>query len=154
MQGTVWGNVWAAFDVNLHSIPMRVIIIHIFSLRKWCSEFLRTTSLVMHWIRRICLPMQGTWVWSLVRENVTCHGATKPYATVTEPTSGNSEPTQCNRWAHVHDYWSRMYLQPALHNKRSHHNEKPMHHNEEEPPLTATRESHVQQQRPRTAQNK
>ena len=22
--------------------------------------------------------MQGTWVWSLVREDPTCHGATKP----------------------------------------------------------------------------
>ena len=28
------GNVWAAFDVNLHYIPLRVIIIHIFSWRK------------------------------------------------------------------------------------------------------------------------
>ena len=27
---------------------------------------------------RICLPMQGTWVWSLVQEDSTCHGATKP----------------------------------------------------------------------------
>ena len=25
-----------------------------------------------------CLPMQGTWVWALVREDPTCRGATKP----------------------------------------------------------------------------
>ena len=27
---------------------------------------------------RVCLPMQGTWVQSLVQEDSTCRGATKP----------------------------------------------------------------------------
>ena len=27
---------------------------------------------------KICLPMQGTWVRTLVQEDPTCHGATKP----------------------------------------------------------------------------
>ena len=35
------------------------------------------TSLVAQWIR-ICLPMQGTWVQSLVWEDPTCRRATKP----------------------------------------------------------------------------
>ena len=35
------------------------------------------TSLVVQWLR-ICLPMQGTQVRSLVREDPTCHGAAKP----------------------------------------------------------------------------
>ena len=35
------------------------------------------TSLVAHWLR-ICLPMQGARVQALVREDPTCHGATKP----------------------------------------------------------------------------
>ena len=35
------------------------------------------TSLVVQWLR-ICLPMQGTRVQSPVREDPTCHGATKP----------------------------------------------------------------------------
>ena len=34
------------------------------------------TSLVGQWLR-ICLPMQRTWVWSLVWEGSTCHGATR-----------------------------------------------------------------------------
>ena len=34
------------------------------------------TSLVSQWLR-ICLPTQGTWVWSLVQEDSTCCGATK-----------------------------------------------------------------------------
>ena len=35
------------------------------------------TSLVAQWLR-IRLPMQGTWVRALVREDPTCRGATKP----------------------------------------------------------------------------
>ena len=42
------------------------------------------TSLVVQWLR-IRLPMQGTQVQALVREDPTCHGATKPVATTTEP---------------------------------------------------------------------
>ena len=34
-------------------------------------------SPVAQWLR-ICLPMQGTRVRALVREDPTCHGATKP----------------------------------------------------------------------------
>ena len=34
-------------------------------------------SLVVQWLR-ICLPVQGIWVPSLVREDLTCRGATKP----------------------------------------------------------------------------
>ena len=34
-------------------------------------------SLVVQWLR-ICLPMQGTLVRALVREDPTCHRATKP----------------------------------------------------------------------------
>uniref|UniRef100_A0A8C6FBZ8 Hikeshi-like N-terminal domain-containing protein n=1 Tax=Monodon monoceros TaxID=40151 RepID=A0A8C6FBZ8_MONMO len=41
------------------------------------KKFHSGTSLVAQWLR-ICLPMQGTRVQSLVREDPTCHGATKP----------------------------------------------------------------------------
>ena len=34
-------------------------------------------SLVVQWLR-IRLPVQQTWVQALVREDPTCHGATKP----------------------------------------------------------------------------
>ena len=66
---------------------------------------------------RIHLPMQGTWVRALVREDPTGRGATKPMS---------------------HNYWARMpqllkpvRLEPVLRNKRSHRNEKPAHRNEE-----------------------
>ena len=85
------------------------------------------TLLVAQWLR-IHLPMQGTRVWALVREDPTCHGATKPvrhyWACALEPMS--------------HNYWARMpyllkpvCLEPVLRNKRSHHNEEPTHRNEE-----------------------
>ena len=78
------------------------------------------TSLVAPWLR-IRLPMQGIWVRALVRKDPTCHGATKPMchnyrACALEPKPQLLKP---------------VHLEPLLHNKRSHHNEKPMHHNEE-----------------------
>ena len=63
------------------------------------------TSLVAQWLR-ICLPMQGTRVRSLVWEDPTCLGAAKPvhhnyWACALEPVS--------------HNYWARMpqLLKPA-----------------------------------------
>ena len=51
------------------------------------------TSLVAQWLR-ICLPMQGTQVRALVREDPTCRRATKPtshnyWACTLEPVSHN-----------------------------------------------------------------
>ena len=45
--------------------------------KEYEKEYIYGTSLVVQWLR-ICLPMQGTWVRSLVWEDPTCHGATKP----------------------------------------------------------------------------
>ena len=87
---------------------------------KWKTQ--KWTSRMAQWLR-ICLPMQGKWVQSLVQEDPTCHGATK---------------SMChNSWGHV--------VEPMLCDKRSHHNEKPVHHYKEQPLLATSRES------PRTA---
>ena len=79
------------------------------------------TSLVVQWLI-ICLPVQGTPVPSLVHEDPTCHGATKPV---------------------FPNYWSLCALEPVLWNKRGHCNEKAvrLNCNKEEPLLTATREA-------------
>ena len=42
----------------------------------WMKKWPKTCP-VVHWLR-IPLPMQGTWVWSLLCEDSTCQGATKP----------------------------------------------------------------------------
>ena len=92
-------------------------------IKMHCGAFL-----VAQWLR-IRLPMQGTWVWALVREDPTCHGATKPmchnyWARALEPASHNY-------WAHVLQLLKLVRLEPVLCNKKSHRNKKPMHCNEE-----------------------
>ena len=77
--------------------------------------------------------MQGTWVQSLVLEDPTRHGATKPMH---------------------HNYWSPRALEPVLHNKRSHFNEKPAHRNKSSPHSPQLKKAHAQQWRPNTTKNK
>ena len=62
-------------------------------------------------------------------EDPTCRGATKPvchnyWACVLEPTSHNY-------WAHEPQLLKPMCLDPTLHSKRSHRNEKPAHRDKE-----------------------
>ena len=70
----------------------------LFSMKQMISKLRVRSSLVVQWLR-ICLPMQGTRVRALVREDPTCHGATKPtchnyWACALEPVS--------------HNYWARV----------------------------------------------
>ena len=106
------------------------------------------TSLVAQWLR-ICLPMQGTWVRSLAREDPTCHGATKPvrhnyWAWALEPASHNY-------WACVLQLLKTVCLEPVLHNKRSHCHEKPTHRKKSSPHSPQLEKAHMQQRRPNTA---
>ena len=85
-------------------------------------------SLVVQWLG-IRLPMQGTQVRALVWEDPTCRGATEPvrhnyWACALEPASHNY-------WARVPQLLKPTCLEPVLHNKRSHRNEKPVHLNED-----------------------
>ena len=77
-------------------------------------------SLVTQWLR-IRLPMQGTQVRALVREDPTCHGANEPVPQLLSLRSRAHEP----------QLLKPACLEPVLCNKRSHRNEKPMHRNEE-----------------------
>ena len=74
-----------------------------------CLELNETfgLNLVVQWLI-IHLPMQETQVSSLVWEDSTCPGATKPMC---------------------HNYWDQA-LEPANLSKRSHRNEKPTDHKE------------------------
>ena len=86
-------------------------------LSKWLSSksLQIRTSLVVQWIRA-CLPMQGTLVESLVWEDSTCRGATKPMCHI--------------YWAPMLQLLKPMHLEPSLY-KRSHGNEKPVYCDEE-----------------------
>ena len=94
----------------------RMALKFVYFLNNWNNNDKDWASLVVQWLK-ICLQMQGTQVRSL--EDSACPGATKPVG---------------------HNCWA-CTLEPILHNKRSHHNEKPGHHNERILPLAASRES-------------
>ena len=67
--------VWPVEIVNHYiAIPVTYIIFYINHIS--IKNKIRT-SLMVQWVG-IRLPMQVMWVWSLVWENSTCHGATKP----------------------------------------------------------------------------
>ena len=96
--------------------------------KTWDSRNVKRASLVAQWLR-IRLPMQGTRVRALVREDPTCREATKLvrhnyWACALEPVSHNY-------WARVPQLRKPACLEPVLHNKKSHRNEKPAHCNEE-----------------------
>ena len=75
------------------------IKIKIFCFKQHYKESETGTSLVAQWLR-IHLPMQGTRVWSLGREDPTCHGATKPvHHNYWSPHA--LEPVRSNYWAHM-----------------------------------------------------
>ena len=59
--------------------------------------------------------MQGTWVQNLFQEDPIYCVATKPM--------------HHNYWTHTLQLQKPMHLEPMLHNKRNHCNEKPIHHN-------------------------
>ena len=79
-------------------------------------------SLVAQW-SRIHLPIQETWVWSLIQEDPACHGAAKPVRHNCWACALESGSHNC--WAHVLNCWSLCTLESILQNKRSPHNEKP-----------------------------
>ena len=92
------------------------------------QEYKKRTSLVAEW-KRIHLPMQGTWVQSLVWEDSTHPGATETLchnygACALEPESGSY-------WAHVLQLLKTKCSEPVLHNKRSHCDEQPAPCNKE-----------------------
>ena len=73
------------------------------------------TSLVAQWTG-IHLPMMRTWVQSLVQDDPTGCGARHYVPRILSLSAATTEAK---------------HLEPVLHNKRSHHNEKPVHCNQE-----------------------
>ena len=90
-RGVVWGVCVCAHALNClcmrRNQPLHV------DLQRGKQNFMKGASLVVQWLR-IHLPMQGTWVQALAREDPTCCGATEPVshsycACALQPTSHN-----------------------------------------------------------------
>ena len=101
------------------------------SLNKQAQKCPLRTSLVEQWIR-IQRPVEGTQVWSLVQEDSTYHGESKPMY------SWNYCP---HSRAHELQLPKPACREPERHSKRSHRSDRPVHLNQEWPLLTSTRES-------------
>ena len=114
-------------ELNISPLPSVSKIIEPFGFQP-SKKYGGGPSLVVQWWR-IHLPMQGTRVQALVREDPTCCGATKPMCHNYWVCA--LEPASRNYWAHVPQLLKPTHLEPVLYSKRSHCNEKPVHHNKE-----------------------
>ena len=63
---------------RINTVKMTVLPTVIYRFNESLLKYQWQTSLVVKWIG-IHLPMQGTWVGSLVQEHSTCHRATKAH---------------------------------------------------------------------------
>ena len=142
---------WVSYLTSLSPqiLTYKMGIIH--TPQSCCKIEITGASLVAQWLR-IRLPMQGTQVRSLIREDPTCCGATKPvchnyWACALEPASHNY-------WACVLQLLKPVRLEPMLHNKRSHHSKKLLTATKSSPCSLQLGKARVQQWRPNTAKNK
>ena len=135
------GSGWIVMRISFKSLMGKLSVLKI-------SE---GTSLVVQWLR-IRLPMQGTRVWALVREDPTCRGATKPishnyWACALEPASHNY-------WALAPQLLKPTRLEPMLCNKRSHRKRSPCTATKSSPPPLQLEKACTQQQGPNAAKEK
>ena len=108
-------------------------------------------SLVAQWLR-ICLPIQGTWVRALAREDPTCRRATK--SVCHNYWAWALEPTSHNYWAHVPQLLKPAHLEPMLHSKKSHGNRSPRTAMKSSPSSPQLEKARAQQWRPNAVKSK
>ena len=113
------------------------VSIWLMGVEKGVSVVYRGASLVEQRLR-VRLPIQGTQALALVWEDPTYHGAAKPMCH--NCWAYTLEPMSHNYWACMPQLLKSVCLEPMLHNKRSHCNERPAHCKEGWPPFTTTGE--------------
>ena len=101
---------------------------------------------------KVCLPMQETWVRSLIREDPTCCRATKPVRHSRR--AGALEPGSCNYGALALDIRGPSALEPRLRSKKTTTTRSPSTATGEWPLLPAAREKAKQQRRLSTVKTK
>ena len=121
--------IWAHTGIHTHATHQ--VLCRMCALFGWqssLSKMLFGTSMEVQWLR-IHLPMQGTPVRALVQEHLACRRAAK--AMHHNYWACTLEPTSHNYWARAPQLLKPVCLEPMLHNKRRHCNEKPAHRKEE-----------------------
>ena len=108
-------------------------------------------SLVIQWLR-ICLQIKGTWVLSLIQEDPTCHGATKPMHHSYWVHA--LEPMSCNYWAWMPQLLSPHALEPLICTEEPPQREACTAQLESSPQLPKLEKAHVQQWEPSATKNK
>ena len=127
-----WRIPWTEEPGGLQSMRMpRVGHDWVHTYTKSDKELPRTSLVVQR--LRICLPMQGPWVQSLIQEDATCLRAPKPLH---------------------HNYWSLCALEPVCARRQATVMRSPQTAISEEPPLATLENVYEQQWRPRVAKNK
>ena len=107
--------------------------------------------LVVQWLR-IRLPMQGTQVRSLVREDPTCHEATKPVCY--SYWAWALEATNHNYWAHTPQLLKPRHLTPCSATREATAMRSPCTTTKSSPHSPQLEKACMQQRRPNTARNK
>ena len=105
---------------------------------------------ILEWVAITSLPKLGIEPMSLMSPALTGRFFTTSATWEVLRTRESQLLSQC---AHEITVPSPCAPGPLLHGKRSHHQEKPTHHSEEQPPLSTAREKPALQQRLSTAKN-
>ena len=116
---SLWRTVWSFLRKLKIELPFdpTIPLLGIYLEKTIIQKVTCWASLVAQWLR-ICLLMQGTWVWALVWEDPTCRRATRPVH---------------------HNYWA--CASGACAPQRKATIVRPAHRDEEWPPLAAARGS-------------
>ena len=116
--------------VSFHPITLSILFYCFGFMYSW--RMCPRASLVAQWLR-IRLPVQGTRVWSLVRKDPTCRGATKP---------------------EHHNYWACALEPPCSTTREATSMRSPLTATKSSPCSPQLEKARTQQRRPNAAKNK
>ena len=148
---SIYSSVTYFFSLKCMFLRPIYAAVHTYSSLIFIDKLCSRASLVTQWLR-ICLPMQGTRVQALVREDPTCHGATKPvhhncWACALEPASHNYR-SPCATTTEAHAPRARAPQREATAMR------SPRTATKSSPRSLQLEKARAQQQRPNTAKNK
>ena len=152
-QPTEWEKIFAnhTFDKELVTRILKKLLQKNIKINNSIKKLANGTSLVVQWLR-ICLPVQGTWVWALVWEDPTCCRATKPVCHKYWDCA--LEPASHNYWACVLQLLKPARLDPCSATREATAMRSPRTTTKSSPNSPQLEEARAQQWRPNAAKKK